>query len=147
MRFKAVFVGGGSYRTLPIVRAALADQQFSAASEIVLFDSNIGRAENVGRLIQKTPEFIRSENCHVSWTSDINRALPDCFHGLVSALSMHQTMLGDAIAAADPKLFAHALFAYPVNQNSKASKALWRELLYIHRNEINPVFQKAKDYF
>lgn len=73
--------------------------------------------------------------------------IPDCFHGLMSSLASHQTLLGDAIATLDPKLFSDALFAYPIHQNTKAAKTLWRDLLRIHGNEMPAVFQKAKDYF
>lgn len=73
--------------------------------------------------------------------------VPDCFHGLISSLATHQTLLGDAIAARDPKLFADALFAYPIHQNTRQAKALWRDLLRIHAREMPTEFQKAKDYF
>ncbi|MCY3021024.1 MAG: hypothetical protein NTW87_18575 [Planctomycetota bacterium] len=73
--------------------------------------------------------------------------VPDCFHGLISALATHQTLLGDAIAARDPRLLAAALFAYPIHQNTKHAKALWRDLLKIHAREMPAEFQKAKDYF
>lgn len=73
--------------------------------------------------------------------------VPDCFHGLISALATHQTLLGDAIATRDPKLFADALFAYPIHQNTKQAKSLWRDLLKIHAKEMPAEFQKARDYF
>ncbi|MBN1863487.1 MAG: hypothetical protein JW808_01160 [Victivallales bacterium] len=73
--------------------------------------------------------------------------VPDCFHGLISSLATHQTLLGDAIAASDPKIFADALFSYPIYQNSKAAKTLWKDLLKIHAKEMPAEFQKAKDYF
>ena len=73
--------------------------------------------------------------------------VPDCFHGLISSLATHQTLLGDAIAASDPKIFAEALFAYPIYQNTGKAKSLWKELLKIHAEEIPASFQKAKDYF
>jgi alpha-galactosidase/6-phospho-beta-glucosidase family protein len=73
--------------------------------------------------------------------------VPDCFHGLISALATHQTLLGDAIATRDPRIFADALFAYPVHQNTRQAKALFRELLAIHRREIPVAFQKAAEYF
>lgn len=78
---------------------------------------------------------------------DPDLEVPDCFHGLISALATHQTLLGDAIAARDPKLFAAALFAYPLHQNTRETKALWRDLLEIHADEMPAEFQKAKDYF
>lgn len=73
--------------------------------------------------------------------------IPDCFHGLMSSLATHQTLLGDAIATRDPKIFSDALFSYPIYQNTKAAKALWRELLKIHADAIPKEFQGAKDYF
>jgi len=74
-------------------------------------------------------------------------SVPDCFQGLISALATHQTLLGDAIATRDPKTFAAALFAYPLHQNTRQAKALWRELLRIHAREMPKEFQKARDYF
>jgi alpha-galactosidase/6-phospho-beta-glucosidase family protein len=78
---------------------------------------------------------------------DPDLEIPDCFHGIVSSLASHQTLLGDAIAMRDPKIFANALFAYPIPQNTKQTKNLWRELLKIHGSEMPKEFQKAKDYF
>jgi 6-phospho-beta-glucosidase len=78
---------------------------------------------------------------------DHDLEVPDCFHGLISSLATHQTLLGDAIATSDPKIFAEALFAYPVYQNTQRAKSLWKELLKIHAKEIPDVFQKAEDYF
>jgi 6-phospho-beta-glucosidase len=72
--------------------------------------------------------------------------VPDCFHGLMTALATHQTLLGDAIATRDPQRFAQALFAYPLRQNERSTRALWKELLAIHRAEMPEVFQQAKDY-
>ena len=76
-----------------------------------------------------------------------NLEVPDCFHGLISSLATHQTLLGDAVAARDPRILADALFAYPLYQNSRQAKALWRDLLRIHAAEIPAEFQKAVDYF
>ena len=73
--------------------------------------------------------------------------VPDAFHGLITSLATHQTLLGDAIATQDPKLLAAALFAYPIYQNSTQAKALWRDLLAIHAGEIPAEFQAAVDYF
>lgn len=77
---------------------------------------------------------------------DRDLEVPDCFHGLITSLSMHQTLLGDAVAARDPKLFAQALFAYPLHQNEPRTRTLCRELLAIHASEMPAVFQKAADY-
>jgi 6-phospho-beta-glucosidase len=78
---------------------------------------------------------------------DPNLEVPDCFHGLMTSLATHQTLLGDAIATRDPKIFANALYCYPLNQNMKATRQLWHDLLKIHAPEIPKEFQKAADYF
>jgi 6-phospho-beta-glucosidase len=72
--------------------------------------------------------------------------VPDPVHGLISSLATHQTLIGDAVATRDPKTLADALFAYPLFQNSRQARALFRDLLRIHAPEIDPVFQKAKPY-
>ena len=79
--------------------------------------------------------------------AELDLEVPDCFHGLISSLATHQTLLGDAIATRDPRIFAHALFAYPIDQNTRGAKALWRDLLRIHAREMPAEFQKAADYF
>ena len=70
-------------------------------------------------------------------------AVPPPFHGLIAALSTHQTLLGDAIATQDPRLLADALFAYPVHFNTRAARQTCLDLLAIHREEIPAVFQEA----
>jgi alpha-galactosidase/6-phospho-beta-glucosidase family protein len=79
-------------------------------------------------------------------TPEPDLEVPDCFHGLVSSLATHQTLLGDAIASKDPRILSQALFAYPIHQNTSESKALCMDLLKIHEKEIAPEFQGAKDY-
>ena len=79
-------------------------------------------------------------------TPEADLEVPDCFHGLVTSLATHQTLLGDAIASKDPSILSQALFAYPIQQNSKNVKSLCEELLKIHEKEIAPEFQGAKDY-
>jgi alpha-galactosidase/6-phospho-beta-glucosidase family protein len=80
------------------------------------------------------------------WRPAGNYEVPDCFHGLISALATHQTLLGDAIATRDPRVLADALFAYPVKQNTRDSRALCKELLGIHKDEIPASFQAARDF-
>jgi 6-phospho-beta-glucosidase len=77
---------------------------------------------------------------------DADLEIPDCFHGLMTSLSAHQTLLGDAVATRDPKLFAQALYAYPLRQHEPQTRALWKDLLAIHRDEMPEVFQKAAQY-
>ncbi|MCF7849510.1 MAG: hypothetical protein K9M45_11730 [Kiritimatiellales bacterium] len=73
--------------------------------------------------------------------------LPDVFHGLVSSLATHQTLLGDAIATQDPRVLFEALYAYPVKQDTAESKALWQDLLEIAAPEIPEPFQHTRKMF
>jgi alpha-galactosidase/6-phospho-beta-glucosidase family protein len=54
-----VFVGGGSFRTLPIVRGVLQNPKVMDGGEIRLVDFNLPRVETVGRLIMRTPNTRR----------------------------------------------------------------------------------------
>ena len=78
--------------------------------------------------------------------ADEGLEMPEVFQGLVSALANHQTLLGDAIATEDPRVLFDALYAYPVKQDTKESKALYLELLKINGDELTPSFQQAADY-
>lgn len=73
-------------------------------------------------------------------------AVPDVVQGLSSALSAHQTMLGDAMAADDPRLLARALMAYPVKQYSKTARELYKALAKINRDEIQPGLRNVADF-
>jgi alpha-galactosidase/6-phospho-beta-glucosidase family protein len=77
---------------------------------------------------------------------DADLALSDGVHGLIGSLATHQTLLADAIATQDPRLFAEALAAYPVGQGTAANRALFRDLLKIHAAEIPAVFQRAIEW-
>ena len=74
-------------------------------------------------------------------------SVPDAFHGLITGLATHQTLLGDAIAAEDPRLLYQALYAYPVKQETRESRALFRDLIAIHGDEIPAVFQETRKFF
>ena len=76
-----------------------------------------------------------------------NLYVPDVFQGMVTELSMHQTLLGDAIATEDPQVLYEALRAYPVRQNSRAYWALCEDLLTINKDVVASSFQGARQYF
>lgn len=76
-----------------------------------------------------------------------NLYVPDVFHGIQTALSTHQTMLGDAIATEDPRVLYEALRAYPVRQNTRAYWSLCEDLLTINKDVVAESFQGARDYF
>jgi 6-phospho-beta-glucosidase len=72
--------------------------------------------------------------------------IPDVAHGLISSLSTHQTMLGDACATEDPKLLAQALLAYPLRQYSKDAKAMYRELIELNPDRVAKPLLRAVEY-
>ena len=71
---KAAFVGGGAHRLLGILRAALSVPGLFDGGEIFLCDLNVARAESVGRMLMKSPEFKRI-NCKVAWGSKLEDGL------------------------------------------------------------------------
>ena len=64
-----VFVGGGSARLLPILRKVFQNPAVFDGGSIRLVDRELSRAEAVGRLLMKSPEFSKM-NCKVVWSSD-----------------------------------------------------------------------------
>lgn len=71
---KAVFIGGGSLRLLGILRGALAERGLFEGGEINLYDLNTARAEAMGRMICKSPEYSRA-GCKVTWGTPLEKAL------------------------------------------------------------------------
>ena len=71
---KVVFVGGGSFRLLPILRGAFLHRKIFHNGEVRLVDLDVSRAEMVGRMVMRTPEYA-GLNCKVSWGTDLDRAL------------------------------------------------------------------------
>ncbi len=69
-----VFLGGGSLRILPIVRALFKDPAVFDGGKISLVDLKLERAEAVGRLIKRCPEY-KNVDCEVVWTDDLDSAL------------------------------------------------------------------------
>jgi hypothetical protein len=72
---KAVFVGGGAHRLIPILRAALFESNIFEGDEIYLHDLNVIRVEAVGRILQKTPEY-QHRNVRIRWGSSWMRRFP-----------------------------------------------------------------------
>jgi alpha-galactosidase/6-phospho-beta-glucosidase family protein len=69
-----VFVGGGSLRLVPILRALMQTPGLMDGASIRLVDLQLDRAEAVGTMIRRSPEF-KNTNCQVTWTDDMDRAL------------------------------------------------------------------------
>ena len=76
-----------------------------------------------------------------------NLEVPEVFQGLMGDLATHQTLLGDAIATRDPRLFFEACYNYPVKRDTADAKALWRQLLKLAADEIPAEFQQAHAWF
>ena len=68
------FVGGGSLRILPIVRSLLENRKIFENGSIRLIDLKLERAEAVGRMIMRCPEFKKTP-CRVLWTADLATGL------------------------------------------------------------------------
>lgn len=71
---KVVFVGGGALRHLSTLRAALAEQAIFQDGEICLYDLDRARAEAMGRMVMKTPEYAQVR-CKVTWDRPLDKAL------------------------------------------------------------------------
>ena len=72
---KAVFLGGGSLRLLPILRSVFEKvPEFFRGGEIRLVDLKMERAEAVGKLLLACPEYA-NVGCRVIWTDDLDSAL------------------------------------------------------------------------
>lgn len=71
---KVVFVGGGALRHLSTLRAALAEQAIFQDGEICLYDLDRPRAEAMGRMVMKTPEYAQVR-CKVTWDRPLDKAL------------------------------------------------------------------------
>ena len=71
---KIVLFGGGSHRYLGIARSIMAVPGLMENGEINLYDLAVERAEAVGRLAMKSPEFA-SANCRIAWGSNLDAAL------------------------------------------------------------------------
>jgi alpha-galactosidase/6-phospho-beta-glucosidase family protein len=71
---KVLFIGGGgSLRLLGILRGALAERAIFEDGEIRLFDLNVARAEAMGKVIQKSPEFAKVR-CKVTSGSSLEKS-------------------------------------------------------------------------
>jgi alpha-galactosidase/6-phospho-beta-glucosidase family protein len=68
------FIGGGSLRILPIVRSLLDKRELFDGGSIRLVDLQLERAEAVGRMIMRCPEF-KNANCQVLWTKNMEEGL------------------------------------------------------------------------
>lgn len=75
-----------------------------------------------------------------------NLYIPKPFKGLIASLSEHQTLLAEAIAQHDPKLFVYALEAYPQNQFSPRRKEFFLKMFDIHC-DIDPKMYEARHFY
>lgn len=71
---KIVLFGGGSHRYLGITRSILAAPGLMNDGEIALYDLAIERAEAVGRMAMKSPEYAGA-NCRITWGTTLDQAL------------------------------------------------------------------------
>lgn len=72
--------------------------------------------------------------------------IPSPFKGLISSLSEFQALQSQAIAEHDPRIFAHALEAYPVNQFSDKRNEFFRQMFDLY-SDMDPVMFEARKFF
>lgn len=94
------------------------------------------------------------DNAALEYTMDIqgrdiipvpDQYVPSPFHGLIAELSESQTILAEAIATADPKLFADSMEAYPLGRFNPERPEYYCRLLDIY-SDLPAAYQKARDY-
>lgn len=74
-----------------------------------------------------------------------NLYVPAPFYSFIAGLSEFQTLQADAIATGDPRVFADALEAYPVNRFSNRRREFFREMFDIY-TDIPKALQDGKDF-
>jgi 6-phospho-beta-glucosidase len=95
---KVVFIGGGAHRLVAILRGLLAQENLFHDGEICLYDLDASRAEAVGRIVMKSPEF-RATHCRITWGKSLDRALEgaDAVGVILMAGSALSYALGDQV--------------------------------------------------
>ena len=71
--------------------------------------------------------------------------IPSPFLGLTASLAEFQTLLADSVAQNDPKLFAAALDAYPINRFEPNRKEFIQKMFDIY-TDIDPDMRRAINY-
>lgn len=71
---KATFIGGGAHRLVPTLRAVLDYPEIFVDGEIHLHDIDVSRAEAVGRILRKCPEYRRNP-VPIRWGDSLPEAL------------------------------------------------------------------------
>ena len=75
-----------------------------------------------------------------------NLYIPSPFKGLISSLAEFQALQSQAIAEHDPRIFAHALEAYPINQFSDKRNEFFRQMFDLY-SDMDPVMFEARKFF
>ena len=75
-----------------------------------------------------------------------NLYIPEPFRGLICNLAEFQRLLSEAIFAWNPKLFADALDAFPIQQNTEKRKNFYREMFDLYK-DLDPYMVQARQYY
>lgn len=75
-----------------------------------------------------------------------NLRVPTNVLGMVTSLSVHQTLLAKACGTGSATDLYEALITYPIGADSKAARELWRALLNSSKNYIAPSFMDLEKY-
>ena len=93
-------MGGGSLRLLPILRGVFKHHKgVFENGEIRLCDLNLSKAELVGRMIMKTPEYRELSGCEIRWGDNLDEMLKGadlllCHHGNWQPAQRHESPAG-----------------------------------------------------
>ncbi|MGI6495180.1 MAG: hypothetical protein ACOX5G_03675 [Kiritimatiellia bacterium] len=71
--------------------------------------------------------------------------VPHPWQGLVASLSEFQTLVADALATQDPRLFAQALDCYPMNRGAARRREYFRGMFDIYKGQMMPGLESARD--
>ena len=127
---KVVFIGGGALRHLAVIRGALAKGIFGSG-EIILHDLNVPRAEAMGRMIMKTPEYARVR-CKVAWGTTLDQALDGA-----DAVSV-------VLMAGSPRSFALGNLARSAGRRQEADKHFTNVLHLLDRYQQDDLLPESE---
>lgn len=125
--------------TLPIVRALCGIEKM----RIVASRPNYGAVTgfDADTALEYTMDLFEDKIVPVK-----NQFVPHPFKGLVASLAEFQTLLAEALATNDPRRFADALEAYPMNRGLASRREFFRRMFELY-SDIDPQIQKAAAFF
>ena len=124
--------------SIPILKAVVGIEKM----RIVASHPNYGVVEGLpeGAAAEYTMDIFKDTITPVE-----NQYIPSPFRGLIASLSEFQTLIAEALANRDPRIFAAALDAYPVHRFETKRKEFFRKMFDLY-TDVDPLWSKAMDY-